>query len=606
MSAIEYGTTYICASFFNTPMDKNTLLGFGLLMLLLIGYIFYNQQGEIKYQQQKRKDSIENAKAHPKPVVADTSTQNLSNASTQVPAVDSIAKETFTLSNNEVEISFSNKGAYPTKVWLKKFKTYQGNPLILFDGDFNHFDFSFNTTLGSKIHSRDLFFNAQIAKNKITFSNPHLQIEYTLPDTGFMAGMNVLPSQNISNNNIDFEWQNRSLLTERDMESQKMYTQVCYNLEKDGYDYFTIKEDKKQDFNEAIKWLCFKQHYFNACLITDTKIIEKGTVHALPTKADTAAHALSDFTANMSLAHSNNIPFKLFYGPNDYKLLKSYKIEFEEIIPLSYGIFGFVKYINKWIILPIFNGLSKVFSSYGIVILILTFILRLLMSPFTYKSYVSSAKMKALKPELDALKEKYGEDKQTFGVEQMKLYRQAGVNPLGGCLPALLQLPVFFALLSFFPHAIELRQHKFLWAKDLSTYDSIINLPFTIPFYGDHVSLFTILFVITSLLMAVYSMNMTNMDQSNPMMKYMPFIMPVMFLGIFNKLPASLTFYYFVSNVITLGLQFVIQNWIIDPDKIHAQIQAKKNEAPKENKLMKRMAEIQKQNEARMRNSNKK
>jgi YidC/Oxa1 family membrane protein insertase len=213
--------------------------------------------------------------------------------------------------------------------------------------------------------------------------------------------------------------------------------------------------------------------------------------------------------------------------------------------------------------------------------------------------------MKALKPELDELREKMGDDKQAFGMEQMKLYRQAGVNPLGGCLPALLQLPVFFALLSFFPHAIELRQEKFLWANDLSTYDSILNLPFTIPFYGDHISLFTILFVITSLLMALYSMNMTA-DQNNPMMKYLPFIMPVMFLGIFNKLPAALTFYYFVSNVITLGLQFVIQQWIIDPEKIHAKIQAKKNEPPKENKLMKKMMEMQKQNEERMKKGGKK
>jgi YidC/Oxa1 family membrane protein insertase len=281
-------------------------------------------------------------------------------------------------------------------------------------------------------------------------------------------------------------------------------------------------------------------------------------------------------------------------------------MDLQEIIPLSYGIFGWVKYINTWLIIPIFDALSKVFSSYGIVILLLTFIIRLLMSPFTYKSYVSSAKMKALKPEMDELRERLGDDKQAFGMEQMKLYRQAGVNPLGGCLPALLQLPVFFALLSFFPHAIELRQHRFLWANDLSTYDSILNLPFNIPFYGDHVSLFTILFVITSLVLALYSMNMTMQDQSNPMMKYLPFIMPVMFLGIFNKLPAALTYYYFVSNIITLGLQFVIQNYIIDPDKIHAQIQAKRNEPPKENKLMAKMAEMQRQQQEKLKQPKKK
>jgi len=315
---------------------------------------------------------------------------------------------------------------------------------------------------------------------------------------------------------------------------------------------------------------------------------------------DTTTKTLSNFSSTMTLVPQNNLNFEFYLGPNNYTLLKSYNKDLQEIIPLSYGIFGFVKYINIWLIIPVFNSLATFFSSYGVVILILTFIIRLLMSPFTYKSYVSSAKMKALKPEMDELRERLGDDKQAFGLEQMKLYRQAGVNPLGGCLPALLQLPVFFALLSFFPHAIELRQEHFLWAHDMSTYDSILNLPFAIPFYGNHVSLFTILFVITSLVLALYSMNMTVQDQSNPMMKYLPFIMPVMFLGIFNKLPASLTFYYFVSNVITLGLQFVIQNYIINPDKIHAAIQAKKNEAPKENKLMARMAEMQKAQQEKM------
>jgi len=265
----------------------------------------------------------------------------------------------------------------------------------------------------------------------------------------------------------------------------------------------------------------------------------------------------------------------------------------QEIVPLSYGIFGFVKYINLALILPLFNWLSSLFSNMGIVIIVLTFIIRLLMSPFTYKSYVSSAKMKALKPELDELRDKFKDDKQAFGVEQMKLYRTAGVNPLGGCLPALLQMPIFFALFSFFPHAIQLRQKGFLWADDLSSYDSIVQLPFNIPFYGSHISLFTILFAITSIGLALYSMNNATMDQSNPVMKYMPFIMPIMFLGIFNKFAAALTLYYFISNLITLGLQFVIQQYIIDKDKIRAKIEAKKKEPPKESKFMKKMKELQ-------------
>jgi YidC/Oxa1 family membrane protein insertase len=249
--------------------------------------------------------------------------------------------------------------------------------------------------------------------------------------------------------------------------------------------------------------------------------------------------------------------------------------------------------------MPLFNLLSSFFSNYGVVILLLTLIVRLLMSPITYKSYLSGAKMKVLKPELDELKAKYADDQQQFGVKQMELYRQAGVSPLGGCLPSLLQLPIFFALLSFFPNAIQLRQQNFLWAKDLSTFDVILKLPFSIPAYGNHVSLWTILFVITSLVLALYSMNSTPTDNSNPALKYMPFIMPVIFLGVFNKLPAALTFYYVVSNLITIALQWFIQNKVIDHAKIRAQIEDNKKQGPKTNKFMERMAEMQKENEAR-------
>lgn len=584
--------------------DKNSLIGFGLLILLLIGYIFYSSQSEMKYREQQTKDSIAYAKLHPelvKPVVKDsikpvTDSLISSNSAIAVPEQISV------LENEDIAISYTNKGGYATKVLLKKFKTFDGKPLVLFQGDKNLLDFGFLSNTGTMEHSKTYSMTPTLSADKksLQYNHPNMRITYTLQDKGYMVGMKVNPLQASLTRPMDVEWSAQSLLTEQDPTNQAQNAQICYNLEKEGYDYHTIKEKKTLDWKEGVKWLCFKQHYFNSTLITDTKIISSASVTSEPT-LDTTAKTLSAMRALLTVAPQASLDFKWYLGPNNYNLLKSYHIELEEIIPLSYGIFGFVKYINKWIILPIFNGLSHIFSSYGIVILLLTFILRLLMSPFNYKSYVSSAKMKALKPELDELKEKYGDDKQAYGVEQMKLYREAGVNPLGGCLPALLQLPVFFALLSFFPNAIELRQEKFLWAKDLSTYDSIWNLPFDIPFYGNHVSLFTILFVITSLLVSLYSMNMNmGADQSNPMMKYMPFIMPIMFLGIFNKLSASLTFYYFVSNVITLGIQFVIQQYIIDPDKIHAQIKAKRMEPPKENKLMKRMMEMQQQNQERL------
>jgi YidC/Oxa1 family membrane protein insertase len=579
-------------------MDRNSVIGFGLLMVLLIGYIFYNQRAETKFLQQKKADSLQMAlKNPPVPKAKTDSLQALSgNTADSLGAVQ--PEQIFTLENDLLKIEFSNKGGLARKAVLKTFKTHDGNPLVLFDGIQNITDFSFLSTDGKRVHTKALDFTGSLSSDGRTleFQHPDFQLRFSLEPKSYMMGIQAKTNRANASEPLTLEWRSQSMMTEKDRTSQMQYTQVCYNLEQEGYDFYTIKEKENKDLGEAVKWLSFKQHYFNTTLITDRKLITGAKLSSAPAgEADTARKALADFGAVLTLLPGSDINMKMFIGPNDYELLKSYKIELEELIPLSYGIFGFVKYINKWIILPIFDLLSGWFSNFGIVILLLTFIVRLLMSPFTYKSYVSSAKMKALKPEIDELKAKYGDDQQTFGVEQMKLYRQAGVNPLGGCLPALLQLPVFFALLSFFPNAIELRQSGFLWVKDLSTYDSIFNLPFNIPFYGDHVSLFTILFVITSLIMALYSMNMAG-DQSNPMMKYLPFIMPVMFLGIFNSLPASLTYYYFVSNVITLGLQFVIQNYIIDPDKIHAQIQAKRNEPPKESKLMKRMQEMQQQN----------
>ncbi|MBL7772977.1 MAG: membrane protein insertase YidC [Chitinophagaceae bacterium] len=586
--------------------DRSSLIGFGILIALLVGYMFYSSQSEMKYRQQKLKDSVEYAKKHPKPLAPPVKDSLPAKAAVvaQGDSLSATPEQLVTLENKDLSVTFTNKGGFAKQAELKLFKTYDGKPLRVFTGEKNSLDFAFLNEQGSLVHSQQLTFTPMVSADKksVTFQNPQLNVTYKLGNEGYLVDMEVGAAHVAKTRNIDVTWSSQAVLTEQDPASQQQYAQICYNLEKEGFDKYDIREKDNREFKEGVKWLCYKQHYFNTTLITENKIITSARIATEPS-LDTAKRTLNTMQAFLSVVPQDNLKFQWFAGPNDYKLLKSFNKELEEIIPLYYGIFGFVKYINKWIIIPIFYGLAKVFSNYGVIILLLTVILRILMSPFNYKSYVSSAKMKALKPDLDALKEKLGDDRQAYGMEQMKLYREAGVNPLGGCLPALLQLPVFFALLSFFPHAIELRQAKFLWSNDLSTYDTILNLPFDIPFYGNHVSLFTLLFVITSLLVSLYSMNMSmGADQSNPMMKYMPFIMPIMFLGIFNKLPAALTFYYFVSNIITLGIQFVIQNYIIDPDKIHAQIQAKRNEPPKENKLMKRMMEMQKQNEARMKN----
>jgi len=267
----------------------------------------------------------------------------------------------------------------------------------------------------------------------------------------------------------------------------------------------------------------------------------------------------------------------------------------ENIVPYGSGVFAFVKYINRHFLLPVFDFLKGHIASMGIVILLLTLLIRLITSPILYKSYLSGAKMKALKPEIDRLKEKHGDDKQAFSMDQMKLWKSAGVSPLGGCLPALLQIPIFMSLYYFFQSNISLRGQNFLWAKDLAAYDSIATLPFSIPFYGDHVSLFTITATVTSLIISIYSMS--NMqDNSNPVMKYMPYIFPVMLLGVFNNLPAALTWYYTVSNTITLILQIVIQKYIINHEKILAQIEENRKKPVKQSKFQERMMAMQEQN----------
>jgi YidC/Oxa1 family membrane protein insertase len=279
-------------------------------------------------------------------------------------------------------------------------------------------------------------------------------------------------------------------------------------------------------------------------------------------------------------------------------VLKQYNNKMENIVPYGTGVFAFVKYINRYFLLPVFDFLQKHIASMGIVILLLTLLIRLITSPILYKSYLSGAKMKVLKPDVDALRAKFTDartgqlDQQAFGVEQMKLWKSAGVSPLGGCLPALLQIPIFMSLYYFFQSNIDLRGKNFLWANDLAQYDSIAQLPFNIPFYGDHVSLFTLTAVVTSLLISIYSM--TNMqDNSNPLMKYMPYIFPIFLLGIFNSLPAALTWYYTVSNTITLILQVIIQKYIINHDKIMANINENRKKPVKKSKMAERIEAMQ-------------
>jgi YidC/Oxa1 family membrane protein insertase len=397
-------------------------------------------------------------------------------------------------------------------------------------------------------------------------------------------------------------WQTQSPKIEKTMQYERQQTHIGFVQDgKFDFEYLGNSGNEKK-FEQPVDWIAVKQQFFVTALINKNKFQSATAQWTVP---DSSMHVIAQTTSSFNLnvavtAGNAKIPLQIYYGPSDYNVLKTFDNKLENIVPYGSGIFAFVKYINRHILLPVFDLLRKNVASMGIVILLLTLVIRLLTSPILYKSYLSGAKMKVLKPEVDVLKAKFTDksgtlDQQAFSMEQMKLWKSAGVSPLGGCLPALLQIPIFMSLYYFFQSNISLRGQSFLWAKDLSAYDSIYNLPFNIPFYGDHVSLFTLTATLTSLLISVYSMS--NMqDNSNPVMKYMPYIFPVLLLGVFNGLPSALTWYYTVSNTITLILQIVIQKYIIDHDKILAQIEENKKKPVKQSKLQERIQAMQEAN----------
>jgi YidC/Oxa1 family membrane protein insertase len=597
-------------------MDKNTVIGFLLLGLLFIGYIFYNSQGKqaLEKQQQHIKDSL----AKLKPAI-DTSLKTVDiQPAKQDSTLQSFQQGTaekeqfFTLENKVLKITFSNKGGQPQKVELKNFKTFNNKPLILLDGKFSNISYPINIGDNQTAQTSDLLFTSSgpqtssDGKEMISFvlqskSGQKIEHQYVLGPDDYMIGFNIKmegANKLVSQNTLNLTWQSKADKQEKDIEWETQQSHIAY-VENGDYDFERLSTGKKDEkkFDKPVDWVALKQQFFASTIISKNKFENAELNWEVP--SDTSLRIIAKLTANIRIKVPEGqdalIPLQLFYGPGDYKILKSYGNQMYNMVPLGSGIFAFVKYINRGFVMPVFNFLSGKIASFGLIIALLTIVIRLLISPLTYQSYLSGAKMKLLKPEIDALKTKYGDDKQTFGMEQMKLFRSAGVNPLGGCIPALLQIPIFFALYNFFNSNITLRGQSFWWAKDLSSYDSIYNLPFSIPFYGNHVSLFTILAVVTSLLISLYGMS--NMqDNSNPVMKYMPFIFPVILLGVFNRLPSSLTWYYTVSNAITLLIQFVIQKYIIDHEKILARLQENKKKPVAKNKWQERITAMQESN----------
>ena len=593
-------------------MDRNTVIGFVLLGLLLFTYLFTatksNQQ--LERQRQHQADSLAVVKK-----LQEVQQIKQDSVKVKVASGDSLTgfnkaiggtEKLLTVENDLIRIVFSNKGGQPREVILKHFKLYDSSLVKLVDSSLaNRLNYPINTGNNQRQDISDLYFDeAGVVKSPdgtqtITYKLPapsgqSLEHQYVLHPDSYLVDWNLTTtnaSQLFSQNNLNIDWHSEMKKTQTYVYYEKRLTNVCFSTDNE-FDYISSKTEKT--FEKPVQWVGVVQQFFNRTLIAKNNNFEGGDIHWTREASDTSNMlGTADVKLQAKLpGNAATLNFQWYYGPNDYYILKKTGPHMDRIVDLGRDMYAFVRPINTYIIMPVFSFFKNFVSSYGIAILLLTLFIRLLTSPLVYSSYLSGAKMKALRPEIEIIKKRVNNDQQQVGVEQMKLFREAGVNPLGGCIPALLQIPIFFALFSFFNSNVALRGQPFLWAHDLSIYDVVVKLGFNIPAYGDHISLFATLAVITSFLISLYGMSMTP-DQSNPAMKYMPYIMPVMLLLFFNRLPAALTWYYTVSNLITLILQFVIQNYIIDHDKILAKLQANRNKPKTKPKWQARFEEMQ-------------
>ncbi|MBO9658094.1 MAG: membrane protein insertase YidC [Chitinophagaceae bacterium] len=608
--------------------DRNTVLGFVVMAALFFGYFFFiNKEQAGMRKEQARIDSIKNA-SKPK---FDTAAQRLDSAaaaalrkSAQSGFLNDTADpgEHVIYAENELfRVAFSSKGGQPRSVELKKFKNMDSGHVKLSNSAFNQISYRVNTGAGNSIETSELNFSridsAKNADGSSTYSftrgssdssnTTSIVHRYTIKPGQYMIDFDVelngVP-QLLSQNNLNLTWQYAADQQESDISFEKQNTQIGY-IEDGDFDYHTIARTSSADFEKKVKWVGVRQRFFNTFLVAKSDFTSgKMTWNIPPDDKKVLVEAVSNMQVAVPPGNNAKLGFSIFYGPSDFKTLKQADLKLEKLVNLGQGPYAFVRPLNRYVIMPVWDFLKSFVSSYGLVIALLTLIIRLLISPLSYKSYLSGAKMKALRPEIAALKEKFGADQQAMSMEQMKLFREAGVNPLGGCIPALLQIPIFFSLYSFFSSSVDLRGADFLWAKDLSAFDDFIKFGVDVPLLGGHLSLFTITAVITSLAISLYSMSMSP-DQSNPVLKYMPYIFPVFLLFIFNKLPSALTWYYTVSNVITLILQFVIQNYIIDHNKILAQIAENRKKPKQKSKWQERMEQVQEQ-QKQMREAQKK
>ena len=617
-------------------MDRNSIIGILLIVGILVIYSIMSQPSkEQKEVAQHRYDSVMLAQKQEKAKVQEIrSNDSLQNKTLSKETADSInakalvnnygsfaaaAKDTnrfVTIENNLLKIKISTKGGRPYSAELKKYKKYNGKPLVLFDGDSTQFGLVFFSE-NNAIKTNELFFKPVNKETDVVISNKsdsvsmrlysgdnsYIEYVYSLKPNDYMVKFNMNfvnmdKKIDVTNRTPDFIWSLYVPRQEKGVTNENSATNIHYKYYEDDDETFgATKKEESKVINTKLKWVGFKQQFFSSVLIAGNNFPNANlqSVHI----EDTSKY-MKHYTATLAINYESKsaytVPMSLYLGPNHYPTLKKYNLDLEKLIFLGNSIF---RMINQYVIIPIFNWLNLFIGNFGIIILLLTLIIKTALFPLTFKSFQSQAKMRVLKPQIDEINAKIPKDKAMERPQAtMALYKKAGVNPLGGCLPMLLQFPFLIAMFRFFPSSIELRQQSFLWATDLSTYDSIfswqVQIPFLSSFYGNHISLFTILMTVTTIISMKMSQQTSSMDSQMPGMKTMMYIMPVMFMFFLNSFSAGLTYYYFLANVITIGQNEVFK-LMIDEEKLLKQIHANKAKVKKKSKFQERLEKMAKE-----------
>ena len=634
-------------------MDKKSIIGIVLTSLIFVGFAIYTSKQQQDYQQKLREYNAYMAQqeqtAQSTPDVVNTSAvegeavvsreereQQLAVAryGATLAGLRGGEAQIVTLENDYLKVDFSSLGGQIVDVQLKEYTRYapkdERNELVkMFDPESAKFDMSFfvkNGVNNVKVNTSEYNFEVLPVEHndslqRLTMRLPlgegaYYVYEYTLyresvPSRDYMIDFKVrlenMAPMMASQSSIAIDWSNRSYQNERGFKNENMYTTIAYRLpgESSIEELGMSEESKSDDVSSSVNWVAFKQQFFSSVFIAP-----KNVTYA-KMEFDTAKPGsgyIKDFSAEMSVPYDAQIEgydFSFYFGPNKYAVLKKItdengdKIALERLIPLGWGIFGWV---NRWFVIPVFDFLRQFIPSFGIIILILALLVRLIIFPLTYKSYLSTAKIRVIQPEIAALNEKYPREEDAMKKQQatMELYKKAGINPMGGCLPMLIQMPILIAMFRFFPASIELRGQSFLWADDLSSYDSVLNLPFNIPFYGDHVSLFCLLMAVALFIFSYINYNQSSASQPQMVgMKFMMvYMMPIMMIFWFNDYSSGLNYYYFLSSLLSMAQTFLIRT-MVDDNKVHAMIQAnaKKNTQGKKSRFQQRYEELMRQQE---------